>query len=330
MRPPAPSRVVALLLAGASSAWAAELVADFGADPFLATDGAWRVVGDPGLFRWDAAAGRLAVTWDSSRPDSFCVLPLGQTVTASQAVTFSWDLTLDVAGPRPGTGRTNVLQVGVGLVRQSRLPDGYPLRTSGGRAQDLLDFSFFPLADYGPFGTSAYVSPVAFGTRHAGYSFGNPLDLADGASHRIECRWDPSTRRLRTSIPDLGPVEPTDPPLPPDDDFAVDALAILVWNESPTPRDSLLAQGSIDNVRVILPDPPGPPLGRLAYDAGARAVRFQSRVGYRYQLEGSGDLALWASLNLPVDGTGGELVLADYRKALFPQQFYRVRATPMP
>ena len=110
----------------------------------------------------------------------------------------------------------------------------------------------------------------------------------------------------------------------------MDALAIIVWNEEPTPRDSLLAQGTLDHVRVTLPDPPPSPVGRLTFAATTRTVRFSSRIGYQYQLEASGDLVAWSNLNMAADGTGGELALSDFRKALFPQQFYRVRATKQP
>lgn len=303
---------------------------DFSTDPLATGHARWQVVGDADLFRWDSTAHNLAVTWDSARANSFCLLPLGQSLTSANAFNFAWDLTLIDAGARPDSPRTNVLQLSVALVRQSRLPAGYPQRTTSGRAQDLLDFSFFPLADYGPFGAAAYVAPVAFGGKQAGYSFGNPYDLADGVTHRIQCRWDPITRRFYTDITGTGPVQPTDPALPADDDFAVDALAIIVWNEAATPRDSLLAHGTLDNVTLVVTDPGAPPLGRLGFDPASRTVRCDSRAGYRYQLEASGDLVSWTGLQLPVDGTGGELTLGDFRKALFPQQFYRVRATAKP
>ena len=321
--------LTAALVSG-TSALAVELPEDFGTDPFVTGSSRWRVIGEPGLFHWEAVAGNLAVTWDSARTNSFCILPLPRAVTSADAFSFGWDLHLTTAGARPDSGRTNVLQLSVGLVRQDRLPGGYPQRTATGRAQDLLDFSFFPLADYGPFGTAAYVSPVVFGQKGAGYSFGNPYDLADDQTHRIQCRWDPLTRRFYTEISETGPIQPTEPALPITDDFRVDALAIMVWNAGPTPHDSLYAQGTIDNVRLTVPDPPAPPIGTLAFDAPSRTVRCGSQTGYFYQLEASGDLLQWSILGAAVAGTGGPLALSDFRKALFPQQFYRVRVTNQP
>jgi hypothetical protein len=309
---------------------AGELRDDFSTDPFGVGDGSWRVVGDAASFHWDKVAGALAVTWDSSRENSFCVLPLGRAVSDRESVGFACDLTLTQAGPRPGASRPQVLQISIALVRQSRLPGGYPQRTSSGRAVDLLDFTFFPLADYGPFGLAAFVSPAVFGEKHAGYSFGNSYDLADGQTHRIECAWDPGDRRLHTRVSGAGPIQPTDPSLPADDPFSVDALAIVVWNEGPTPQDSLLALGTIDNVVVTRVDPASAAVGPLSFEASTRTVRFGSQSGFRYQLEASGDLEHWSQLGVPQSGTGAELAISDLRKALFPQQFYRVRAEAIP
>lgn len=322
--------LIALAMSLCPGLEADELRDDFAADPFASGSGRWRVVGDAELFRWDPRAGALAVTWDSSRENSFCVLPLGRPVSAAEAVSFACDLTLTEAGPRPDSSRPQVLQVSIALVRQSRLPAGYSQRTATGRAVDLLDFSFFPLADYGPFGIAAYVAPAAFGQMRAGYSFGNSYNLADGQPHRLECRWDPLDRRLHTTLTGAGPIQPTHPPLPADDDFVVDALAIVVWNEGPTPQDSLFARGVLDNVVITRPGLPSPWVEPLTFEALTRTVRLRSRTGFHYQLEASGDLSQWTALGEPTAGTGDEIVLNDLRKALFPQQFYRVRAEAKP
>jgi len=322
--------LIALTMSLCPGLEADELRDDFTADPFASGSGRWRVVGDAGLFRWEPVSGALAVTWDSSRENSFCVLPLGRTVSAAEAVGFACDLTLTEAGPRPDSSRPQVLQVSIALVRQSLLPGGYSQRTAAGRAVDLLDFSFFPLADYGPFGIAAYVAPAAFGQIRAGYSFGNSYNLADGQPHRVECRWDPLDRRLHTTLTGAGPVQATHPPLPADDNFAVDALAIVVWNESPTPQDSLLARGVIDNVVITRPDLPSPWVAPLTFEGLTRTVRFRGRSGFFYQLEASGDLTHWTALGESRAGTGEEIALSDLRKALFLQQFYRVRAEAKP
>ncbi len=304
-----------------------EMRTDFSADPFGSRPGAWSIIGDAQLFRWNSDTHQLDVTWDSSRPNSFCVWPLPYSVSAKDAFRFGWTLTLRDAGARESAVHSNVLQISVALLQQARLPDGYPQRTRAGRASELLDFSFFPLADYGPFGMAAYISPVAFGKTTAGYSFGNSYNLADGLPHPIICEWDSSARRLRTTVAGVGDLAPTDPPLPVTDDFSVDAFAIIVWNEGPTPNDSLLAHGSIGEVVINLPEPA---VGRLKFEFTSRTIRFSSRANYVYALEASGDLIHWSPADGPVAGNEGELALIDSREALFPLQFYRVRATPRP
>ena len=307
--------------------YAGEQRETFSTDPFASNTPAWSVTGDPDLFRWNSDSHQLEVTWDSSRSNSFCVWPLERKLSASDAFSFGWTLTLRDAGARDPIRRTNVLQVSIALVQQARLPDGYPLRTKAGRAKDLLDFSFFPLADYGPFGRAAYISPVAFGENTAGYSFGNPYDLADGVPHPILCTWDPADRRMRTTVEGVESVAPTDPPLPVTDNFNVDAFAIVVWNETLTPSDSLIAHGAIDDVVIHLPDPP---VRLLRFEFSTRTVRFDTQTSFRYQLEASGDLVHWNSTGISVLGSGAELAIRDSREALFLEQFYRIRAIPSP
>ena len=309
-----------------SSIQAAVLREEFSDDPFAA-GAPWRVIGDAGQFHWNPVEKNLAVTWDSSRQNTFFFLPLGAVLTSHSAFEFAVDLTLFSAGPRPGTSRTNVLQIALALVKQGQLPDGYAQRTVSGRARNMLDFSFFPLADYGPFGTSAFIAPAIFGEKYAAYSFGNPYDLADGQNHRIRCRWDPLTRRFATEITGIPGIQPTDPALPTADDFAVDALAVVLWNEGNTPGDSLMANGTLDNITVTLPDPAQYLTGPLTIETATQSVRFLSRMAYRYQLEGTGDLNSWNVVAGPLAGTGDELSLSDLRDAYFLQQFYRVRAT---
>lgn len=321
-----------LALLGMFTGAAGELREDFATDPFSLDrpeTTRWQRVGDPSLFTWDAPAGNLAIQWDSTRPNSFCVLPLGRKLTAADAFAVSLDLRLYAAGARANSGRTNPLQVTFAFVQQAKLPAGYPLRTVAGRAQDLLDFNFFPFADLGVFGAAAYVSPAAFGHTSAAYSFGNALDLADGTVRHLSCSWDPGTRQFFTEITGAGqePVAPTEPPLPRSDDFTVDALAIINWSESTTPHDSLRAAATLDNVLITLPTPPMAFTGPLLLGKDRRSVEFEGQVGYRYQLEASGDLVQWDGIGSSLPGQGTRLVLSDFRKALFPIQFYRVRSS---
>lgn len=299
------------------------LTEDFGTDPFPR---GWQAVVDTNLFRWDGAHQNVAVTWDSSRSNSFLVLPLGTELTTADDFAFSFDLQLSDAAVRDPENRPAAVQVALGLVRLARLPDGNPSRLRG-TAQDLVEFDWFTDSFIPGFGESpATLNPAVFGANGSrAFSFDNYYDLADGANWRVRCAYGATNRRLDiTLLRDgvaAGPVNPVKLPAA-FQGFTVDAFAVIVWNEAASATDSLLAHGTLDHVVLELPDSP---IGALT-QVGRQEVEFASLLGWRYTLEGSTDLQQWAGTT-SVDGTGGPLVLADPRDAVFPQQFYRVRAT---
>src|SRR5208283_2489182 len=65
------------------------IVERFTTDPAL--DG-WQVFGDTNLFQWDSANQNLAVTWDSSQPNSYFYHPLGLTLTTNDSFCVLFDL----------------------------------------------------------------------------------------------------------------------------------------------------------------------------------------------------------------------------------------------
>src|ERR1035438_10474590 len=70
-----------LALAGlslVSASRAVTIVEDFATNPLQ--DG-WQVFGTTNLFQWDSTNHWLAVTWDSSQPNSYFYLPLGGYLT---------------------------------------------------------------------------------------------------------------------------------------------------------------------------------------------------------------------------------------------------------
>ena len=314
--------LAAALFFGACPASGAVIEDDFSSDPIR---GGWLVRGDGGLARWDAGVENLAVTWDSSRPDSFFVRPLGTTLTTADDFAVEIDLRLADAGPRDADGRPAALQVAFGLVKLGRLPGGYPARTRG-KAEDLVEFDWFPASVIPGFGESpASVSPVVFGggTSRA-FSFDNFLDLADGATWRVRCAYSAAARELATTLrrdgADAAAVNAVR--LPGGfASFAVDAFALISWSGSATAVDSLLAHGVVDRLRIELPDPP---IGEVSMTAPG-VVSSTSTVGWRYVLEASGDLSAWTDV-VAAPGDGGRLVLSDLRESVSGRQFYRVRA----
>ncbi len=314
--------LAAMVFLGARPASAAVIEDAFIRDPVA---GAWQVFGDNGLARWDAGAETLAVTWDSSCPDSFFARPLGTTLTTADDFAFEIDLRLADAGAGDPVGRPAALQVAFGLVKLGRLPAGYPARTRG-KAEDLVEFDWFPASVIPGFGDSpASVSPVIFGggTSRA-FSFDNFLDLADGATWRVRCAYTAATREMATTLRRDGTETATVNAvrLPTGfASFAVDAFALISWSGSATTIDSLLAHGVVDRLRIELPDPP---IAAVSM-AEPGVVSFTSAFAWRYVLEASGDLSTWSDVAMS-PGDGGRLILADLREALPGRQFYRVRA----
>ena len=61
-------------------------------------------------------------------------------------------------------------------------------------------------------------------------------------------------------------------------------------------------------LRVQIPFPESGRDAELIRDGAVTLLAVESRVGYRYQLEASGDLTTWEAVGDPVDGTGDELL----------------------
>ena len=111
-------------------------------------------------------------------------------------------------------------------------------------------------------------------------------------------------------------------------DFRVNALSISSYSDAgqdPRFAGSVRATGWVDNVTWTLPDPPRPTVRIVGANPGR--VMVPTERGWAYGLEVSNDLVEWSPWGQAVAGTGGEVELFDARRALFPEQYYRVRVT---
>jgi hypothetical protein len=321
-RPAAPFAVVALALALAAVRSRAEVwTEDFSTSPALR---GWKVSGNTNLFRWDADAGRLNVTWDTANPHSFFALPLGRTLTTADD--FLADLTLhltDIAGgvraSRPGA-----MPLSLGFLNLTgALSANY--QRGAGRAKDLLEFTWFPAGEIPGFGAvDPTVSPITWdsaGKVAAAFTF--PVAPMAGSTCRVRLEYRAADRTVTPSLLRGDQAWPLNPLKLPATfgSFALDAFAVMVWNEATSLSDSLLAHGWLDNIRLELPPAP---IGRVAL-IGEGEVRCATLKGWRYTLEASGDLRNWSDVAFG-SGTGAPLSLYDQRDAVFREQCYRVRA----
>lgn len=326
---------------GRSSGWAALLVAGVlagGADRLPAagweehfdtepTTRGWRVVGEPGFFSWNADAGHLEVTWNTVGPHSFFARPLESPVTAADDFSVTFDLTLSEAEGGVRVDRPGAMQVAVGWLNLGRAASNRYLRGAG-KAYETVEFNWFPAGEIPGFGAvDPTLSAIAFdrdGRVAADFEF--PFEFAFDVRYRVELGHDAAGRQVHVRVQreDGAPVEARLALPAGFGDFALDAVAVMVWDERTSFSDSLRARGTVDRIQVTYPDPPIGVL-RLTSTAGV-AMEFQSRVGWRYFLEAGTELGVWAAITDGEPGTGGLMTLSDRREAIFPRQFYRVRA----
>lgn len=316
--------VAGVLAGGADCLQAAGWEEHFDTDP---TTRGWRVVGEPGFFSWNADAGRLDVTWDTVGPHSFFARPLESPVTAADDFSVAFDLTLSEAEGGVRANRPGAMQVAVGWLNLERAAANRYLRGAG-KAFETVEFNWFPAGEIPGFGVvDPTLSAIAFdqaGRVAADFEF--PFELAVGTRYRIELGHQAASRQVHVRVQwdDGVPVEARLTLPEGFGDFALDAVAVMVWDERTSFSDSLRARGTIDRIQVTYPDPPIGAL-RLVSSAGD-AMEFQSQVGWRYYLEAGTELGVWTSLNDGEPGTGGLMTLGDQRDGVFPRQFYRVRA----
>ena len=294
-------------------------------DDFSAAPGArgWKSLGSAEVFQWDAAAGNLRVHWDSSRSNSFFVLPLGTTLTTADPFVVEFDLRMETVGPR-SEDRPAAIQVTLGLVRMDLLPNGLSSRLLG-TARDLVEWDWFPASVIPGFGENPdTVSPAVFGDSGGrAFSFDNTFNPGDGATWHVRMTGEPAGRKITTRLwregVEAGPVNPVLLPTG-FGSYSVDGFAVINWSGVSTRFDSLEATGRIDNLRIEIPDPPVS--GVISRRPGE--VEFNGATGWRFSLEASGDLTFWQPLTA-AEGTGGGMKLVDLRKALWERQFYRIR-----
>ena len=86
---------VSLALAGLSVlsvARATVIAENFSTNPF---SNGWRIFGDTNLFHWNSTNQNLAVTWDSTQPNSYFHHPLGTILTRNDNFSIAFDLQLN-------------------------------------------------------------------------------------------------------------------------------------------------------------------------------------------------------------------------------------------
>lgn len=324
---------IALLMAAVLSTKAAVIEEPFATDPFAR---GWRIFGDASLFQWNPAAQNVSVTWDSTRTNSYCYLPLGTILSKADDFSFSFDVRLSDIRLGSNAGKTNEFQIALGLIHLASATRtnhyvGAGVSTAYG-IRNVVEFDYFPDAGFGETFSSVVVS-----TNNRIYPTHNfPLRMTEGDTYRITLAYSAADQLLRTTATRNG----TPFGVPPNNqlgelslsgrhDFRVDSFAIISYSDAiqagpPQFHGSILAHGTVDNVRLVVPPPAVSDL-QLSFTNSLWHARFLSHSNWNYTLQRSHGLAQWETASPTTRGNGATLQLEDAQPAS-QNTFYRVRA----
>jgi hypothetical protein len=323
-------RILVLFLAGWLGSWiglATGFEEDFSSDP--AARG-WEVRGDAALFHWLPESGELGVTWDSSRPNSFFARRLPQPLTEQDDFSFGFNLQLDQVEVGFDPNKPGTFQIALGLIRLAEASAPGFQRGVFLRCTNLVEWTWFGAAQ----GISSSVSPVivpADGRLPWGYR-DTFLELMPGVRYGFEMAYTASDRTLRLSMTEDGEPGPELQPvrLPANfTRFQVDALSVHSYSDAgqdPRFAGSVRARGRLDAIHWTVPPDP---VGRVqwVHEPERTGLRVESRQGWTYRVEVSGDWTHWVVVGGPLAGSGQSLVLPVPGPASGTEaQFYRVRA----
>ncbi len=261
---------------------------DFSIDPF--TRG-WQRLGEADLFGWDAAGERLRVTWDSSRSNSACVIPLSTRLTRTDDFEFSVDLTLEDVAIGLNPDQPYTFQLAIGWISVGDFAGAGFRRGTGNEAWNVVEFDYFPDSGFGP-----TISPVALSTNRQW--FWQPMTigvaLETNRAYRIQMTFDGLNQEIRTvlTVDGLrGPEVKTVRAPAGFTDFRLDAFGIMSYSDAGA-DGSIRARGVLDNLALHYPEAPRPVLHWADGMAGS-VLRCEGRRGWNFRLLRSGDLRNW-------------------------------------
>jgi hypothetical protein len=329
--------LILLTLLAAASSNAVDISDNFTANPL--TNG-WSVCGDTNLFQWDSTNHNMAVTWDSSQPNSYFYHPLGTNLTTNSSFSFSFDLTLSDAQIEAGT-----FELAVGLLNFADATNGNFLRGTGYNATNLVEFDYFLDPFYGNSVAASEVDTNGFFadvyddvsltnnfTFHIAVTYfaGDSLVSAIiGGTNKADNYLLSPTELLCSYLPNVY-MEPGF------GNFNVDTLAIMSYDATGTYDDngnlgdvSLLAQGTVANISFTAsPEPAGNLTGHQISSPllpHSFEVQFQSYSNWNYVVQRTLDFKTWTNISGVGRGDGTPLGYIDTNAA--PNQaFYRVQA----
>jgi hypothetical protein len=322
-----------------SAAGAATLTEDFSTDPLQK---GWKVFGSTNLYQWDAANHQLAVTWDSTQPNSYFYHPLGSRLTRYDDFTFEFDLRLSDVASGVEPGKTGPLQLGIGFQNYSAATNASFLRGYL-IVSDIAEFCYYPHGFYDFGGGATYDSPPSCvpsfvssqtaaspNTLNPYYVLEFPTNVVMHVTMAYSASNQTAVLTVTTngvpigSVPALVLNSPTNSNFTATDDYNVDMFSITSYTSIGDDYDSVLAHGVIANLQVSLPPPAQNLTG--AFSNGVWQAQFTDRTNWLYTLERTMDFVSWSDVSVPAAGNGTTLALQDTNTPT-EHAFYRVRAS---
>ena len=310
---------------------------NFATDPL---QNGWQIFGDTNLFRWDSTNQQFAVTWDSTRTNSYFYHPLGTVLTRHDDFGIAFDLRLtDIAsGVEPG--KTGPLQLGFGFLNFTNATSTNFMRGAWGSAPNVAEFAYYAWGYYDYFGTiydapAATVPSFISGVNRFAYApvtisvYDN--ELPTNQPVHVSMTYTASNQTVVVVVLTNGVATGPLPNLVLDsahgfedsDDFHVDMFSISSYSSAGDDYDSILAHGTVDNIVVTLPPPVQNVTG--SFSNNVWQVEFASRRNWLYTLERTTNFLSWTAASLPTSGNGTNLCLPD-TNAVSEKALYRVRA----
>ncbi|MBI3848944.1 MAG: hypothetical protein HY298_01450 [Verrucomicrobia bacterium] len=312
---------------------------DFSGDP--AARG-WQVFGDTNLFHWDATNNHLAVTWDSSQPNSYFHRPLGTILTRSDDFSLAFDLRLDDIVSGNESNKTGGLEIALGFLNHATATSTNFMRGAFGSAPSLVEFDYFP-AGYYDFGgsifdvaattTPTFISTNSFHfapTVFAPYTFELPTNrvvhvaMTYTASNQTLITILTTNGALLFQPPNVVLTDTNSSGFNASDDFRVDTFSISSYSSAGDDFDSVLGHGVVDNFVVTTPPPPVTNLTG-EFTNNIWQVQFISRTNWLYTFERTVDFSAWTNVSATFSGNATNLFLQDTNPPP-DKAFYRVHA----
>jgi hypothetical protein len=299
-----------------------QFMEDFAANPQLH---GWRVFGDTNRFHWDAGQQRLEVNWDSSSPNSYFYWPLPTVLDKQDDFRFSFELRLDAITPGTTPNKPYAFQIAIGFINLSNATLSSFRRGTGSGSPNLVEIDYYPDTGYG-----ATLWPMFIATNGAfNYTSDSDYTLIELPLHtplQFGVAYSAASRTLTTVLTQNGqPIDGINPVTLNKrfTDFRVNAFAINCYSDDGA-GGSVRAQGFIDNLVIVVPDPPISGL-REQRDQGLWQVQFTGRQNWNYALEGSENLRSWEEIMRTNNPVAGQVILPD-NQASATHWFHRVRA----